>query len=457
LLKLSSPQFLLHDAVIRVEATPSRTLTLFLDSNGHFDVEDPFGTSERATYVPGSFPDGSSVPLIDWSATPLQTVEVIAAYIDPQNKIVTPPISGSALFQLNYTSAFDGVAMNWSHPTVWGRTDSEPDFELQSTFVPFSTDDNRTARVPMKCWDYGGFTLVTVTHGTAPNQFFADMRVPKDDHGNLLPDAGWKAAGYGVDVPVVDSGLSAADDDDASPSVSGPPQNLGLVGDGLSRFEEYRGFMIGGFHRRTQPNVKDLFASSAIVWLGASIGLQYAFPNLSAAGVLTHQVIGFDESLTPEYSLDRIINFGFGNAGYGGPIPHADQRAVRARLGPADGFLAFTFNAPNGCATGGMVPNTTLMIDINGPAHDFEGQAYGNGAPQIINEIKRSLGHEIGHSIHVAHRPANYPPEFACYDGAIVGTADSTMSNMWFSGPDQNDPRSEYNPQDVAQIRLRVP
>jgi hypothetical protein len=48
----------------------------------------------------------------------------------------------------------------------------------------------------------------------------------------------------------VDDGGSAGDDADPVGSV---------LGDNLVRYEEFRGFIVSGFHRRTSPDVKDVF------------------------------------------------------------------------------------------------------------------------------------------------------------------------------------------------------
>jgi hypothetical protein len=38
----------------------------------------------------------------------------------------------------------------------------------------------------------------------------------------------------------------------------------GLVGDNFTRFEEYRGFITRGVHRRTSPLIKDLFTATTV-------------------------------------------------------------------------------------------------------------------------------------------------------------------------------------------------
>jgi hypothetical protein len=241
-----------------------------------------------------------------------------------------------------------------------------------------------------------------------------------------------------------------------------PPPNDGTIGDGLSRFEEYRGFIVSGLHRRMDPRVKDLLGSSNVTWQGANIGLQFAFPNLP---VLVHRIIGEDESPTPEYrSGDRVINANYQNAGFGGAIAHnADQKAIRVELGDALGVAGFTFpigfdfqtQNPGVCNEGGLTPNDVDHIEINPSVSQDEGNRNNDTLDQVLNEISRSVGHEIGHGLHMKHRPP--PIQTTCDDGADVGTSDSIMSTAWFYGPDMNDPLSQYNAFDVRQIRVKIP
>lgn len=52
---------------------------------------------------------------------------------------------------------------------------------------------------------------------------------------------------------------AATDDNDPDPANQLPPANQPRPGDGFSRYEEYRGFIIQGSHQRLNPNVKDVF------------------------------------------------------------------------------------------------------------------------------------------------------------------------------------------------------
>lgn len=76
-----------------------------------------------------------------------------------------------------------------------------------------------------------------------------------------------RIAAVGISNPNLDA--------DATPGVL-PPPSTGLTGDGLSNFEEFRGFVVDGVHVRTSTEQKDLFVTYIVltIWeLGS--GLAY--------------------------------------------------------------------------------------------------------------------------------------------------------------------------------------
>ncbi|MBI5372584.1 MAG: hypothetical protein HZA79_11240 [Sphingobacteriales bacterium] len=97
----------------------------------------------------------------------------------------------------------------------------------------------------------------TLVHpqGRSKKTLYRDNRVtlPHDIDENQLPDAGWQVQG-GVRVP--DPPDKGADEDDL-------PAGDGFNGDGLSNYEEYRGFKVMDngkeVHIRTHHSVKDIF------------------------------------------------------------------------------------------------------------------------------------------------------------------------------------------------------
>ncbi|MHB9008562.1 MAG: hypothetical protein ACYDC1_16735 [Limisphaerales bacterium] len=118
-------------------------------------------------------------------------------------------------------------------------------------------DDLNELDLVIEAFDYGAYGTLSVTaqvRGVGelkafveghPNQFF--LRLPQDDNENRIGDAWEKEAGiYGWN-------LSPDSDQDRTPS--GQRND----GDGLSVYEEYRGFMVKGIHHRLDPRWKDLF------------------------------------------------------------------------------------------------------------------------------------------------------------------------------------------------------
>jgi hypothetical protein len=112
-------------------------------------------------------------------------------------------------------------------------------------------------------------------------------------------------------------------DTDSIPAVSGNPLNRGLLGDGLTNFEELRGFLVRGEHRRAHPDHKDLFLSSEL-----TTGIYYAYP---ASPTATHRIWGDTHPQGPEHeSATRVVNWKYQNSGAGGQIPgRRPQRAMR--------------------------------------------------------------------------------------------------------------------------------
>lgn len=275
----------LQDSTINIAGTslvPPPQLTLFLDADNNFSTGSP--NSDHLSYLPGK--DPSSNASISPASLP-QTVKLIAAYVNGSNQIVAPPAWAPTItFSLADTSRFVGVAMNSGNQT-------DDDFQLVATTADFSTLNDNTARVSLNCNDYGGFTTATATDGASAPGF----RLPDDGATqNWLPSAGWyTSTGSGVDQG------AAGDDSDSTPTASG------AAGDGLSAFEEFRGFIVMGDHVRTNPAFKDIFVYSQFTVEG--LGNAWTLP------VAPHQ-IGEDE-------LDgfRRIAPNYQNSGSGGNIP----------------------------------------------------------------------------------------------------------------------------------------
>ncbi len=284
--------FPLLDLEMTIQAQEGPRLTLFLDDAADFNVAQP--QSDHPNFLPGTDLSGTNRGMP-------QLVELIAAYVAADGSIVPPPYgSGGVDFWLANTTAYRGVAMNVG-------SDEDPDYELDpSDHQTFGPDF--TARIPLWCKDYGGFTEARVTDGPA----FSSLEMPVDLNRNGIPDVGWRAVEL---TPVSDR--AALDDLDAD-----PPGNTNYPGDGLTAVEEYRGFIVRGSHQRTNPDLKDLFTYTTHFYqLGFAVNLP----------VHLHNILLAEMSGTSQ----RFINQNYMNAATGCDPQTAErcQRALSIRNG----------------------------------------------------------------------------------------------------------------------------
>jgi hypothetical protein len=229
---------------------------VYLDADGQFDTRKPVDDLPR--FVPGSDLDtGASVLISEESG------QEITLWVGPST-------DGSVTAAFESVSRYPGIAMN--DPVENASTDPDVVFgdgSLDPVTETF-TKQRKWVSIPLVIRDYGAQATIRITRprpdGKPP--VVRRVQIPVDKNGNSLPDVGWKYLNsYPNDLqPILDTQLDAAADIDDSPeaaplpdSVSGVPKTLGMTGDGLTTFEEYRGFFIRGEHRRLNPFRKDLF------------------------------------------------------------------------------------------------------------------------------------------------------------------------------------------------------
>lgn len=432
----------------RLEFFSDVKLCIFLDANRD-NTYSPYQTVQLSSlddmpqYLPCSDPDTRMG--VNPGSLP-QAMDIVAAFAvvsGDQITIVRPSSSISSVqFELKNVSAFEGAASNWGSST-------DPDFVLwdgTSTTTLISVPFDATsfvAKAELQCSDYGGFGEIQVSAAA----FSASTRIPENDESSLLPEHGWVTT---TGTVITNYGLAAESDEDSTPAVAGPPAN-GLVGDGLSNYEEYRGFIVREEHRRTNPFKKDLFVSS-----NAYTNIAF-LPNIP---LTVHRIWGEDNepANTREYGPDRQINHNYNNHGFGGAIPGWSlQRAIRGievATSPttppcSPGCYGYSFYISGGPAN----PNDSERFEIYRDSHQLLLSLMPPYTQQQAdNEFRRSFGHEAGHLVHICHRIGGAPS--GCPDGATVGTNDSVMSSDEFGGPDASDPASQYNSADIDQIRL---
>jgi hypothetical protein len=158
---------------------------------------------------------------------------------------------------------------------------------------------DETAR--LSAFDFGAYGVLRVTAETAEGQMLVgklaeteetEILLPKRRSGSFVADH-WLQSHNAVGLP---------DDDDTDPY----PVGDGHGGDGLSLYEEYRGFVQNGEHFRGDPNRKDFFIRDTIGGrTKAGIALfARATDDGRFGGLNVHH-----EFLESEWDATNVINF----------------------------------------------------------------------------------------------------------------------------------------------------
>jgi len=218
---------------------------LYLDADSQFDTS--IHRDELPQFVPGSRLDGTAVPP---TAMP-QQVRLVA--------VAPKGVSGNVKFELlpATVSKFPGLAMNYPIGSTDVSDDlyflvpvnkKKPTGEQMKSNLTEAPLSGGIAMVTLYVNDYGAWGVVEATIPTDRTAAAAvRIRIPRDEDGNSLPDAGWDSDGRHVST----DGMGAAADIDDVPA--------GQVGDGLSNYEEYRGFVLASTRVRTDPRRRDIF------------------------------------------------------------------------------------------------------------------------------------------------------------------------------------------------------
>lgn len=183
------------------------------------------------------------------------------------------------------------------------------------------------------------------------------VSVPKDENNNQIADAYEDALGSHPSA--------TADDDDK-------PKGNGTAGDGLSAYEEYRGFRIRDqSHIHTSWVLKDLFIHDRD---GLTFG---KYPD--ASGVACHSVTA------EQYNGDdkRVINFNRGN----GKLPY-EQHGLLLINEPFDSDIAgFSAKGP---------PKKVDKIRV-------DKRKFQSGTTVFVGSLGSTIAHELGHGTGITH------------------------------------------------------
>ncbi len=447
---------------------PDGEFKLFLDvdNDNPFDPDNAVPINDLddlGQYVSGSRLNGSSVPNLVNSP---QQMKLVAAYVEFETgglRVVPPPNGVTSIdFALSDTSAFKGVAANW--PKTGGST--APDFDLGNgshlRTVSFGSD--HTARVDFVAHDYGGVTNVEASPDGGATRVV--IRVPKDDDSNMLPDACWRADGASVSC----SNLTASADRDSNPGVGGPP-TFGILGDGLSVYEEYRGFMIGGQHKRLRPTKRDFFIHRQNIGGALNAG-DFGLVGtgfVGSSGMEVHEIMLNEMSGTAVTTRNINNNYENNGGGISGDIPGRNrQTAVLLR------FQDMTTGDPNvkgDTPTQDLapsVPNRVIYSRVRVNRIEEVGGLISMDSGFRRNVIGWVAAHELGHAIHMCHvGPVGGGAPGDCPDGATVPPMPDVRNNLLFNmhsgifedladrlvNGSRNYP-STYHPSSILQLRL---
>lgn len=163
-------------------------------------------------------------------------------------------------WQLEDVSNEPGIAMNWP---AEGAADMSWDLGLDAdggTFVVLE-DDQKLIRavasghsdtVRVRPYDFGAWGRLDVVAVLADGRRVRGKLAGGTDFGLRLPKREVDSK-----IASVWRRENAAGDDEEDDDAR--PEGDGNAGDGFSNYEEYRGFVVDGAHRRTNPVQKDLF------------------------------------------------------------------------------------------------------------------------------------------------------------------------------------------------------
>lgn len=297
-------------------------------------------------------------------------------------------------FELLDVSKEPGVCMNWppkekAKETFDLKIDSEENKHLEIVTGDGQSAASKEGRkeegITITSYDYGAYGKLKVVSilddgsqvvahlKDKPDQTF--LLIPRDDNSNHIADKWEKEMGV--------EGMASDSDEDNKP----PGDRRCFEGDGLSLYEEYRGFMVKGQHtrtdpNRTDPNRKDLFIYSKVPHDSAGIDRFYI-----ASGIKVHRV---DDK---ELGSDRVINFNSSK----------DTHVVDQH-----GLVMVETSLDEGIAGKSPIgpPKYVDKVQIK---KDY----LNNESPNRGDALMVTIAHELGHAVGIQHHgTGDYKREF---------------------------------------------
>ncbi|RKU09698.1 hypothetical protein C6501_14945 [Candidatus Poribacteria bacterium] len=343
-------------------------------------------------------------------------------------------------------------------PAIWNSLvgeESTGKYEgvQKSVGVKFTSALNRDTfsfTITVRCEDYGAFgTLVATLIKNEDNKEQAsdEKDIPKDENDDYRADA-WDEVKRNP----------AADAEEGPTTGTGVEKNT-KKGDGLTVFEEYRGFMIGGIHTRLNPLKKDIFIHSPYsVFLSEIVNGKTVYKGLKTSGIgyanALPNTFGKHEILENEvknpdkddkgYPIDRTVNFNSLGKPPGAQDADAQWWVISKKAIWVKKDSAAAHTGENGTVSGLYDPNNGTVI-----VYTTRIEVKANRDSLIEQKsIDLVLGHEIGHAVGLNH------PWESNVNGKVhkIPTQDKTDNpNLDFRG-DNNDGNNDNEGDDVDPL-----
>ena len=288
------------------------------------------------------------------------------------------------------------TAPRWQQPSGSTGTSTSP-----SIVTAWSTSDNLnnfSIDVKVLCRDYGAFGILHAklyksTSSSTSYVFVKEVTIviPKDNNGNYMADKSDTEKGY--TNPAIDA-ESGPDDG------SGVEENNNY-GDGLVEFEEYRGAMTDGVHKRLKPTEKDIFVYSEFTTLGIGDASNLPSTTFKVHEIQIRETKNEDNDRTVNHnSLGTPTQFGAVDAwrvqdtkalwvyqsGYGNYLGKVTREDGANKVGAPPDISRVDVYDTN-------ITNSLSTVQQGTPRTNIT-------ANQYIDSV---IGHEIGHALKVNH------------------------------------------------------
>lgn len=368
---------------------------------------------EVVVKVEGVGPKGEATPYEEW--LPQGTVDEkvgarlkVTARLRPKGAWTTRAVVREFGFRLKDTSREPGVSMNWPlvRPVPGNAKSPPPDEEYDlrfdgrsgpatskrqiQTVEPLADGNGRPyAEAGIECYDYGGWATLevmaelydgrTIVGHLEEDSGIAAIPLPKRSGPSVVADA-WKKS----------EGVSADDRDDGEKEPEGEP---GCDGDGLTLYEEYRGFFENGRHVRTDPKRKDLFVHNRC----GSVAVPGIMLFQKLTGLRVRRGMLEDEHADIPYDYTAIN--GYVDRGPHRVLQHRIDIIYCGPTWPPGGRTSASAEARDRH----LRPKDVEGIWIEDAGADFWTEQYGISTSDRPRQFDVAVAHELLHAVGVEH------------------------------------------------------